>query len=434
MAPSGFKESLSAEQLIDCTREGARRADSLSIVTGIPIVDGGEGFTKTLVEVTGGQLFAANVTGPVGQSVTANFGFLGGEGPKTAVLEMAAAAGLRLVPRNQRDPSVTTSYGVGELIKAALDAGAERIIMGCGDSGINDGGAGMAQALGVGLLDKDGNAIPRGGQGLHQLDRIDLSARDPRLADTPFEVAVNWFNVLLGKRGVARVFGPQKGATPEMVDQLEKALENYAAIIERDLDLKVATMAGSGASGGLGTGLHALLGATLRPRYEIVMRYLEVDGQLENCDLVITAEGSIDAQTPRGKAPAEIARRAKRLGLPVIALVGTVGSMAAVNHEHGIDAFFSIAKGPCTLEQCLQNAQELVTELAEQAIRCVTVGMTVQQRQIEKSNIADADLSPPVAVSDEVLQLSSHIDTLQDRPESRGIELSPIRPPARSTA
>ena len=378
VAPSGFKESLSAEEVADLIESGIHRVLPEANVLKAPMVDGGEGFARALIKVTGGVLHGLTVTGPVGEPVESHFGFLGGGGPRTAVLEMAAAAGLTLVPREVRDPSNTTTYGVGQLIGAALDAGAERILVGCGDSGTTDGGAGMAQALGVRLLDADGCELNRGGAELARLDRIDVSSRDPRLDYVPVEVACNWHNLLCGPRGVARVFGPQKGASPEAVERLDAALENYAAVVRRDLGFDVREMPGGGASGGLGTGLHALLGAILHPRYEIVSRYLEIETLLERADLVFTAEGGIDFQTPRGKIPAEIARRAKRYGLPVIAIVGTVGKDAQINHDHGIDAYVSILQAPVTLDEAIEQARELVTVCAEDVMRLVMLGQEMK--------------------------------------------------------
>ena len=375
IAPSGFKESLEAEEVADCIEAGVLRALPGAEILKAPMVDGGEGFTKTLVNATGGTLHELTVTGPVGAPVESYFGILGGDGgPRTAVLEMAAAAGLKLVPRELRDPSGTTTYGVGELIRAALDAGAERILVGCGDSGTTDGGAGMTQALGVRLLDRAGAELGRGGAELGRLARIDLSGRDARLDAVPIEVACNWHNVLCGPKGVARVFGPQKGASPEAVERLDAALENYAAVIREEFGLDARQMPGGGASGGLGTGLQALLGATLHPRYEIVTRYLEIENLLEGADLVFTAEGGIDFQTPWGKIPAEIARRAKRYGLPVVAIVGTVGKDAQINHDHGIDAYISILQAPVTLDEAIEQACDLVTVCAEDVMRLVLLG------------------------------------------------------------
>lgn len=374
IAPSGFKESLEADEVAACIETGILRALPDAKIQKAPLVDGGEGFTKALVAVTGGTLHNLQVTGPIGEPVESHYGFLGNTPVKTAVLEMAAAAGLRLVPSEVRNPLVTTTYGVGELIKAALDAGAERLLIGCGDSGTNDGGAGMAQALGVRLLDGAGKELGRGGKELALLERIDLTGRHPRLEQVQIDVACNWHNLLCGAKGVARVFGPQKGASPEVVEQLAAVLDRYADIIEQDLGIDVRQMPGCGASGGLGTGLHALLGATLYPRYDIVMQYLELDSLLQNTDLVITAEGSIDFQTPRGKIPVEVAQRAKKYHLPVIALAGTIGKDADVNLDYGIDSFESILDAPCTLDNAIANASDLVTNAAERAMRLMLVG------------------------------------------------------------
>jgi glycerate 2-kinase len=377
VAPSGFKESLGASEVAERIAAGVREAMPDARILCAPLVDGGEGFTEALVDATGGQLRRLRVTGPVGEPVDSFFGLLGGSGPRTAVLEMAAAAGLRLVPRDRRNPMLTTSRGVGELIAAALDAGAERILLGCGDSGINDGGAGMAQALGVRLLDADGRELGAGGGELARLARIDLSRRDPRLARVQLDAAVNWHNLLLGPRGVARVFGPQKGATPVQVRLLDEALEHYALSIRLATGQAVGMMPGGGASGGLGAGFAALLGGTLHPRYDVVMRYLELDSLIARADLVITAEGSLDEQSPYGKIPTEVARRAKKRGLPVIALAGTIGRGVQINLEHGIDAYASILKRPCTLDEAIVNAGQWLMRAAADSVRMIGVGLAL---------------------------------------------------------
>ncbi len=381
IAPSGFKESLGSREVADRIAAGITRVMPDARLLRAPMADGGEGFTEALVDATGGTLHRLRVTGPVGTPVDSFFGFLGGGAARTAVIEMAAAAGLRLVPRDQRDPTRTTSYGVGELIRAALDAGAERILLGCGDSGISDGGAGMVQALGGRLLDSAGMQIGHGGAELVRLSWIELDKLDPRLARVRLDAAVNWHNVLLGERGVARVFGPQKGATPAQVRTLEAGLANYAANIRYATGRDVRFSPGGGASGGLGAGFAALLGGTLHPRYEIVMQYLELDRLLDCADLVITAEGSLDAQSPFGKVPCEVARRAKQRGLPVIALAGTIGSGVEVNLQHGIDAFTSIQMRPCTLDEAIERAASLLEHAAADAVRLLRVGMALAQRE-----------------------------------------------------
>ncbi|HEX2298617.1 MAG TPA: glycerate kinase [Pseudonocardiaceae bacterium] len=374
IAPSGFKESLDADEAADCIASGVRRAVPDAYLRKAPLADGGEGFGRALVGAVGGTLHHVEVTGPVGEPVRAYFGLLDGEDQLTAVLEMAAAAGLRHVPPDRRDPLTTTTRGVGELIAAALDTGATRLLIGCGDSGTNDGGAGMAQALGVRLLDGAGNDLPHGGGALADLAKIDVSGLDPRVPAATLDVACNWTNVLTGPSGVARVFGPQKGADAATVERLELALDRYAEVIERDLGVDVRLAPGSGASGGLGAGLSALLGATLHPRFDIITRYLAFDHLLADTDLVITAEGAIDRQTSRGKVPAEVARLAALQDVPVIALAGTVGEGVQAAVDAGLDAYTSILTRPCTLAEALTEARELLMSSAEQTMRLLLVG------------------------------------------------------------
>jgi glycerate 2-kinase len=374
IAPSGFKESLDVTTVANAIAKGISKVNPEAKILMAPMVDGGEGFTQGIINATKGNIHNKVVTGPVGEPVDAFFGMMGGDDHDTAVIEMAAAAGLRLVPRDRRDPTTTTSYGVGELMLAALDHGAKRILIGCGDSGINDGGVGMAQALGARFLDRDGKELPHGGGALVFLDRIDASGIDKRIHETRIDVAVNWHNVLLGPKGVARVFGPQKGATPEQVEMLEQGLENLAACMKRDLGVDIGMANGSGASGGLGAGLAGFAGAHLHPRFNIVMQYLDFDRLLESADMVFTAEGSLDFQSPFGKVPCEVARRAKVRNLPVIALAGTIGKGAADTFQHGIDAFASIIKRPCSLENAIAEGEELLRHAAEDAMRMVLIG------------------------------------------------------------
>jgi len=378
VAPSGFKESLDAEEVADCIEKGILLALPDARIMKAPLVDGGEGFTKALVAATGGTLHAVTVTGPVGRPVDACYGFLGGTGPKTGVLEIASAAGLRLVPIEARDPLYTTTYGVGELIEAVLDAGAKRILIGCGDSGTNDGGVGMAEALGIRFLDAKGKKLDWGGGELSRLEHIDMSGRDSRFAKVEIDVACNWQNILCGPDGVCRVYGAQKGARPEQVEKLFHAFEHLAAVIARELKITVRKIPGGGASGGLGAGLHAFLGARLHPRYEIITNYLDIDGLLKNADLVFTAEGAIDDQTPRGKIPSEVAQRAKRYHLPVIALAGTIGENARTNLACGIDSYTSILSAPCTLAEAIKNTPEILRDSAEQVMRTLIVGWKLQ--------------------------------------------------------
>ncbi|MFD7460371.1 MULTISPECIES: glycerate kinase [unclassified Streptomyces] len=373
VAPSGFKESLSAQAAADAIADGVRRVLPDAEIDLVPLVDGGEGTAVALAAATGGRLVALPATGPVGDRLGTHFALLGGAGD-TALVEMAAVAGLALVPHSLRDPGATTTYGVGELIRAALGTGVRRILVGCGDSGTSDGGAGALQALGARLLDADGFELPPGGAELIRLHRVDPTGLDPRLRDTELLVACNPYNVLCGERGVARVFGPQKGATPAQVEHLSAGLENWAYVLTRDLrvtgtDLRLGP--GTGASGGLGAGL-AALGARLLPRFDVLLGHLDLDARLARADLVVTAEGALDHQTPHGKVPAEVARRAKRYGRPVLALAGTLGDGA---HEvPGVDAFSGILPAPMALAEALVRASELLTDAAERALRMILLG------------------------------------------------------------
>lgn len=378
IAPSGFKESLGSSEVADCIESGILRVIPDAKITKKPLVDGGEGFTRALVEATGGTIHDTEVTGPVGKKIQSHFGFLGDTERKTAVLEMSAAAGLRLVPRDSRDPLITSTFGVGELIKAALDGGAEKILVGCGDSGTNDGGLGMAQALGIRFSDTKGNDLPRGGKSLEDLGHIDFTNIDPRLKNVRIDVACNWRNLLCGPQGVATVFGPQKGSSPETVARLKAGLENYAAIIKKHLDLDVYEMPGGGASGGLGTGLYALLGAKLFPWIDIVLHYLNIDSFLEHTDLVITAEGSVDEQTLKGKIPYAVAQKAKVHYLPVITMAGTIGNNANLLYEHGIDAITGILEKPCSLPDAIREAESLLVNSVERTMRLVALGQILK--------------------------------------------------------
>jgi len=375
IAPSGFKESLSAEEAAKIIAKGIRNILPDAEIAEVPLGDGGEGFTKTMMSATGGRIYKVPATGPTGKRIESHFGiFTDEDGKKVAVLEMAAAAGLSLVPKDQRNPFATTTYGVGELIKAALDKKVDKILLGNGDSGTNDGGAGAAQALGVKLLRKNGKDIEGTGTGLKHLAKIDLSERDGRLNDVKIDVACNIKNILCGEKGVARVFGPQKGATEKQVEEMSAALDRYAEIIKRDTGKDVADMPGGGASGGLGAGLHALLGAELHSRFDIVFKYFKLDEALKDADLVITAEGGLNFQTPNGKIPSEVARRAKKLGLPVLAIAGSLNKGARDNYAIGIDSIFSILREPCTLEEAIGNAPELLEKCAENVMRTLLVG------------------------------------------------------------
>jgi glycerate kinase len=375
IAPQSLKGSLTAAEAGRAIAQGVQAVFPDSEVVVVPVADGGEGTVQALVDATGGEMVWQTVTGPLGEPVTAFFGLLG-DG-QTAVIEMASAAGLPLVPPERRDPRITTTYGVGELILAALDRGCRHFIIGIGGSATNDGGVGMAQALGARLLTNDGAPISRGGIGLATLTHISIDTLDPRLRECTVEVACDVNNPLCGPMGASAVYGPQKGATPEMVLQLDAALAHYAAIIERDLGLSVADISGAGAAGGLGAGLLAFLHATLRPGAQIVLEAVQLEAQLPATHLVITAEGQLDAQTAYGKSVGAVATLAKRYGIPVLAIAGGLGDGNEGVYALGIDAIVALPSGPMTLDYAMEHAAELMRNATERALHAIQLGMTM---------------------------------------------------------
>lgn len=362
IAPDSFKESLTAEEVSAAIARGLRTVFSDAEIVEVPLADGGEGTVQALVAATGGRIIEKKVTGPLGNSVTAFFGILG-DG-KTAVIEMAAASGLHLIPLEKRNPLFTTTKGTGELILAALDEGVDHIIIGLGGSATNDGGSGMAQALGARLLDQDGKDLPPGGGFLRQLEKIDISRLDPRLTRVKFEVACDVTNPLLGEKGASRTYAPQKGATAEMVEVLEQNLARYASILVRDLGKDVAAIPGAGAAGGLGAGLLAFLDVELKRGIDIVIAATKLEEKIKDARLVITGEGKIDGQTISGKTPIGVARLAKKYDIPVIAICGSIGHDAQSVYEHGIDAIFSILPEISALDVALEKAAEYLENTA----------------------------------------------------------------------
>ncbi len=320
----------------------------------LPIADGGEGTVSALVAATEGELVKVAVTDPLGQKIDSFYGSCG-DGV-TAVIEMAAASGLDLVPREQRNPLLTTSYGTGELIKAALDHGVRKFIIGIGGSATNDGGVGMLQALGVKLLDAKGEQVGFGGGALAAMERIDISELDPRLQECSVQVACDVDNPLTGERGASAIFGPQKGATPEMVKQLDGYLGHFAALIRRDLGIDIETRSGAGAAGGMGAALLAFLRADLRPGIDIVIEAIGLAEAMQGASLAITGEGRMDGQTVFGKAPIGVARVASAQNVPVIGLAGSLGDGVEAVYDHGITAVYSVVPGPCTLPDALKEA------------------------------------------------------------------------------
>ena len=354
IAPDSYKESLTALEVATEIEAGFREVFPDAEYLKLPMADGGEGTVAAMVDATGGTCVEVAVTGPLGEPVVACYG-LTGDG-NTAIIEMASASGLALVPPALRNPWKTSSFGTGELVKAALDSGVNHLIIGIGGSATNDGGAGMLQALGVKLQDLSGREIGFGGGRLANLDHIDISGIDPRLKSCRIEAACDVNNPLTGPKGASAVFGPQKGATPEMVAGLDTNLIRYASIINRDLGVLVESVPGAGAAGGMGAALLAFLGARLRPGIEIVMEAVGLEAAVKDADLVITGEGCIDSQTINGKTPIGVARMAKRYGKPVIGIAGCLASDASVVHGHGIDAVFSVLRQAGTVEEALASA------------------------------------------------------------------------------
>lgn len=372
IAPDSYKESLSALEVASAIERGFREIYPDADYHKLPVADGGEGTVEAMVAATQGRVVEVEVTGPLGDTVQGFYGLSGDE--QSAFIEMAAASGLELVPTDKRCPLTTTSWGTGELIRHALDAGVKHIIIGLGGSATNDGGAGMAQALGVKLLTADNQAIAPGGAGLETLERIDISELDARLAKCRIEVACDVTNPLTGEEGASAVFGPQKGATPEMISRLDAALEHYAQCVKRCLDIDVLALEGGGAAGGMGAALYAFCGAELRPGIEIVTDALHLDKLVADADLAITGEGRIDSQTIHGKVPVGVARVAKRYNVPVIAIGGSLTPDVGVVHEHGLDAVFSVLYRICTLEDALRDAEDNLVMAARNIAAVLKMG------------------------------------------------------------
>ena len=369
IAPDSFKGSLSALEVCEAASRGiASVSGDIEVVT-VPMADGGEGTVQSLVDATGGRLVTARVKGPLGKPVQATYGILG-DGV-TAVIEMAAASGLPLVPPGERNPEHTTTYGTGELIKAALDAGAKKLIVGLGGSATTDGGLGMAAALGAKLLDKGGLPIVRKGLGMGSLETIDVKRFDSRVAAADIRVACDVDNPLYGPNGAAHVYGPQKGATPKIVADLDRGLRRVAEVVKRDLRKDVAEMPGAGAAGGLGAGLVAFCGARLERGVKIVIDTVGLREKMQGCDLCLTGEGRIDFQTAFGKTPKGVADVAAEAGVPVVAFGGAVATDAP-NLQEIFAATFCICNQPLSLQEAMrpETARELIAFTAQQIVRC----------------------------------------------------------------
>ncbi len=375
VAPDSYKGSVSAVAVAEAMARGILQVFPTADVRKIPIADGGEGTVQALVTATAGQLRESEVSDPLGTPITAQWGVLG-DG-RTAVIEMAAASGLPLLRVDQHDPRVTSTYGTGELIRAALDAGLRRIIIGIGGSATNDGGAGMAHALGVRFTNAAGAALPAGGAALAQLQHIDLTGLDARLLETEITVACDVDNPLCGARGAAAVFGPQKGATSEMVAELDAALAHFAACAQAATGRQVAELAGAGAAGGLGAGLLLFTPAKLRPGVDIVLSAVDFANVVRDAAFVLTGEGHTDFQSAFGKAPVGVARVAKQFDVPVFCLAGGLGKGADAVLAQGIDAVLSICDRPMPLEECMRNGSALIEAASSRLCRII---QAVRQR------------------------------------------------------
>jgi glycerate 2-kinase len=367
LAPDSFKESMSAKEVCVAMEKGLRKVYPEAEYIHVPMADGGEGTVQSLVDASGGQMYSKEVTGPLGQPVTAQYGILG-DG-LTAAIEMASASGIQLLDKADRNPMITTTYGTGELIKECLDRGIRSIIIGIGGSATNDGGTGMAEALGAKFLDAAGDELPRGGGSLGRLASIDISALDERLQQVQLIVACDVTNPLCGQRGASVVFGPQKGATPERVRQLDANLAHYAEVVKEQLGKDVRDLPGAGAAGGLGAGLMIFTQAVLQRGIEIVIEYTGLKQKLVDADLVFTGEGGIDFQTKFGKTPYGVASAAKASGKKVIALAGYIGEGIDTLYAEGIDAIFGIVPGAAGLEQLLMDGPANVERTCENIAR-----------------------------------------------------------------
>ncbi|MFQ3549025.1 MAG: glycerate kinase [Armatimonadota bacterium] len=371
ICPDSFKGSLSSAEVCDAIEKGLKNASNkitLEILK-IPLADGGEGTVDALISATNGKIVKVKVRDPLMREIEAFYGILG-DG-KTAVIEMASASGLPLLKENERNPLITTTYGTGELIKSAIKSGVDNIIIGIGGSATNDGGSGAMRALGAEFLDNKGNTIEQGGEALQELSNIDMSQFLFPVNKIKVEVACDVTNPLCGEKGASAVYGHQKGATPEMVQILDKALYNYAEIIKKDLKKDVANLPGAGAAGGLGAGLAAFLNAELRSGIDIVLDALDFDNQIQDANVIITGEGKIDEQTAYGKTIGGMLKRVKEKNIPVIAIAGAIQGDITALYNSGLTSAFSICNSPMSLENAMANSNELLKKISENIARLI---------------------------------------------------------------
>ena len=368
ISPDSFKESMSAKEVCDCVERGILSIFPEWEIKKVPMADGGEGTLESLIDATNGKIYNEETLNPLGEKIISKYGILGDK--NIAIIEMASTSGIELIPSEKRNPYITTTYGTGQLMLKALDHDVERIILGIGGSATTDGGAGMLQALGAKLTDENGREIGFGGFELGKLAKIDFSNLDERLRKVEILVACDVSNPLTGKNGAAHVFGPQKGATPQMVEVLDNNLSHYAKIVKRDLNMEINDVQGAGAAGGLGAGL-LTLGGILKKGIEIVIDAADLEEKLKDADLVITGEGGMDKQTIYGKTPFGVAELAKKYNIPVIGIAGNLGNGYEILYDNGFDAIFSIMPGVRTLEAALASGSVNVENTVRNIFRAL---------------------------------------------------------------
>lgn len=367
ISPQEFKESLTGLEVANAIQEGINKADSKIKTSLVPVADGGDGTLQTMVDVTGGKIITETVRDPLGRNIDSVWGKLGDD--NSAVIEMAKASGLALLNENEKSATLTSTYGTGQLFKFALDQGIDNFIIGIGGSATNDGGAGFVSALGAKLYDENGKEVESNGISLSSIRDIDMSNFDKRVKNTTVRVACDVTNPLCGNEGASAIFGPQKGANPEEVNLLDKNLLHWASLIKDQLGKDILNVPGAGAAGGLGAGLMAFTDAELSIGANIVLDSLNYDEHLRDVDLVIVGEGSTDKSTQFNKSPVAVAMRAKKLGIPVICLSGSIGEGYSESRDLGISSFFSIVSGPTELKYAIENAHELIVKSTEEIIR-----------------------------------------------------------------
>lgn len=374
VAPDSFKGSASATEVAHYIEKGIYEVDPTAKVIKIPIADGGEGTVEAIVTGAKGSYKHALVKGPLGEKIQATYGLLEGD---VAVIEMAAASGITIIPKEKLNPMITTTYGTGQLIKAALDEGVRKIILGIGGSVTNDGGVGMAQALGASFKNQIGEEVGFGGGSLKDIHYIDISGLDPRIKEVEFIVACDVINPLCGEQGASAIYGPQKGAGPDEVRELDEGLRHYAQCILRDLGKDIVDIPGTGAAGGLGAGLLVFCNATLKSGIQTVLDVVNIEQYLSETDLIITGEGRIDGQSIYGKVPVGIAQVAANYNIPVIVIAGSIGDDASKVYDYGISALTTIVEGPISLDEAMEKAPELIRNATTRIMKTMWVGHLV---------------------------------------------------------